>query len=237
VAHDERTEAGRQPPRGGAGASARAEHKRVAASARRAQVLRRVLVAVAAAVALVALSGPRWLLVLAAATAAAAWRCRPDPDPERWLRASAAEQATAELLAGLPSRRWAVRHDLALPRSRANVDHLVVGPTGVWVVDTKVSRAPLRVRRRRVWAGDHPIGTDAAAWEAERVEEVLGVPVRALVAVHGDGLRRRGVRAGTVRVVPAGQAVRRIRRGRRVLGRAEVSDLAALVDEVLPGYQ
>lgn len=35
-------------------------------------------------------------------------------------------------------------HDRRIPRSRANIDHIVVTPGGVWVIDTKrrVGSAP-----------------------------------------------------------------------------------------------
>ena len=69
----------------------------------------------------------------------------------------------------LPGRQWVVLHDLALPGSRANVDHLVIGPTGVWVVDTKAYRARLDVRWRSVLVGSVPLSTAAVRWEAERV--------------------------------------------------------------------
>ena len=80
--------------------------------------------------------GQAWLAAPAAAAGLAAWLLRPDPDPERWRRGAAGEAATAELLARLP-RRFVVLHDLRIPGGRANVDHLVIGPTGVWVVDSK----------------------------------------------------------------------------------------------------
>jgi hypothetical protein len=173
-------------------------------------------------------------LLAAALLAGAAWVARPAPDPERWLRGAAGESATALLLDRLPARRWVVRHDLRLPGSRANVDHLVIGPTGVWVIDSKAYRAPLSVRRGQVWAGDYPVHVGPVAWEASRVSRLLGVSVVPLVAVHGVGLRRRGKRCAGVRVIPAPSLVRRLRRGRRVLGRASVAALGARASVVWP---
>ena len=40
-------------------------------------------------------------------------------------------------LAPLERHGWAVLHDLAVPDSAANVDHLVIGPSGVFVIDSK----------------------------------------------------------------------------------------------------
>ena len=53
-------------------------------------------------------------------------------------RGAEGEEATATALAALPSEEWAVFHDLRWPgRKFANVDHIVVGPPGVYVIDSK----------------------------------------------------------------------------------------------------
>jgi hypothetical protein len=171
-------------------------------------------------------------LVGSVACLAGAALVRPHPDPERWLRGAAAETATARVLDRLSARRWALWHDLRVPGSRANLDHLVLGPTGVWVVDTKTTREPVQAGWRTVRFGDRLLDTGPVAWEAQVVADRLGVPTRPLVVVHGAGLRRRGGRCGGVRVVPIEGLTRRIRRGRRRLTRAEVANLAARVDTV-----
>jgi hypothetical protein len=165
----------------------------------------------------------------------AAWVVgRSEPDPQRWLRGAAGEEATATLLERLPRRRWVVRHDLNIPASRANVDHLVVGPTGVWVVDSKAYRARVSVRRGRVWAGSHPIDVGPVVWEAERVARLLHAEATPIVAVHGVGLRRRGKRCAGVRIIPAARLVRRLRRGPRLLDPTRVAALEARAEEVWP---
>lgn len=155
--------------------------------------------------------------------AAVAW---PRPDAERWLRGAEGERATAALLDRLPERKWAVLHDLSVPGSRANVDHLVIGRTGAWVIDTKTTRAPIRSRWRSVWFGDRRLDPGPVLWEAEVVSDRLGVDVRPLIAVHGEPAQWRGGRAGGVRVVPARIVVRRVRRGRRKLTRTEIASIA-----------
>jgi len=161
--------------------------------------------------------GPNWpVLGIALGAGGAAMVLWPRQDPSRWARGAAGELATAELLGRLPGRHWVVLHDLALPGSRANVDHLVIGPTGVWVVDTKAYRARLEARWRSVLVGSVPLSTAAVRWEAERVSGVLGVEARPIVAVHGRGLPRRGRRCSGVRVIPATRLVSRLGRGRRL---------------------
>jgi hypothetical protein len=150
--------------------------------------------------------------LLLALGAAAMW---PRRDPDRWARGAAGEVATAEVLGQLSPHRWVVLHDLALPGSRANVDHLVIGPTGVWVVDSKAYRARLEVRWGRVMVGGAPLSTAAVRWEAQVVSNLLGAPTRSVIAVHGRGLPRRGRRYQGVRVLPATRLLRRLQRGRR----------------------
>jgi hypothetical protein len=57
---------------------------------------------------------------------------------DRYERGAQGEEATAEALADLPAGEWTVIHDVAWPgRKLANIDHVVVGPSGVFVIDTK----------------------------------------------------------------------------------------------------
>ena len=185
------------------------------------------------------------IAVVAAAAAAGvlglAARVRPERDPERWLRGAEGERATAGVLGTLP-RRFVVGHDLAVPGSRGNIDHLVIGPVGVFVVDSKAYRSQVRVRRGRVWAGEWPLDTGPVAGQADQLEWALGVPVTPIVAIHGSGLRKRGVVDGGVRVVPASRLMRVVGRRRPSwpfrsssgrLGRGEVRALAAKADDVL----
>jgi Nuclease-related domain len=218
-------------PPGTPGASAAAEGRRAERSAVRRGLVTAALALCAAALAVAALAtGHRWWLVGSAAVAALAWSLRPDPDPARWLRGAQGEVATARLLSRLP-RRFVVLHDRHAPGSRGNLDHIVIGPSGVWVVDSKVRQARLRIHRGQVWAGEYPIDVAPVACQATRVEETLGTPVRAIVAVHGVGLRRRGKKVAGVRVLPAHRVTRRLRRGRR-LPRAEVTALASMADRL-----
>jgi Nuclease-related domain len=178
--------------------------------------------------------GPNWpVLGLALSVGGAALVLWPRHDPSRWARGAAGELATAALLEHLPGRHWVVLHDLALQGSRANIDHLVIGPTGVWVVDTKAYRARLEVRWRKVLVGSVPLSAAAVRWEAERVSGVLGVEVRPIVAVHGNGLPRRGRRCSGIKVVPAARLVSRLGRGRRLwpsLTASRVEELADLAE-------
>jgi hypothetical protein len=85
------------------------------------------------------------LVVGMLAAVATGWelRFRPSPDARIWRRGAAGERRTAWLLGSLERHGWAVLHDLAVPGSQANLDHLVIGPG--WGVRDRlqaVSRPP-----------------------------------------------------------------------------------------------
>lgn len=165
-------------------------------------------------------------------------------DLDRWSRGAGGERMTAALLDELSPRRWAVWHDLRVPGSRANIDHLVVGRTGVWVIDTKTTRSQVRAGWRSIRLGERRLDTESTRWETDVVSDRLTaglgqrlgrpVPVRPIVALHGDGLRRRGGRAGGIRVVPAAELVRSVRRGRRRLARSEQRMVRDAVSRAFP---
>ena len=136
-------------------------------------------------------------------------RFRTSPDTVAWRRGAAGEQRTARLLAPLERQGWAVLHDLAIPGSTANIDHLVIGPGGVLAIDTKQYRGQLRVDRDgMVWYGRHLLvsALRTTLWEADQADEVLGIAdlqVAAIVAVHGASIPWGALRAEGVTVVPA----------------------------------
>ena len=65
----------------------------------------------------------------------------------RWRSGLAGERHVGALLDGLADAGWVALHDLRWPgRPKANLDHVVVGPGGVVVIDTKNWSAPVAVR-------------------------------------------------------------------------------------------
>jgi hypothetical protein len=75
-----------------------------------------------------------------------------DPQSIRaWAEGSEGER---QLAAGLTRRigdRAVLLHDRRIPRSRANIDHLAIAPSGVWVIDAKTYRGPLQRRDKGSW--------------------------------------------------------------------------------------
>jgi hypothetical protein len=140
------------------------------------------------------LLAPRFSLVVGVpVTVAAGWglRFKPSPDAVAWRRGAAGERRTARLLAALERHGWAVLHDLAAPGSRANLNHLVIGPGGVFMIDSKRYRGRLQFDPSgRLWHGRYPLAPtlQAVSFEADRAALVLTDPdvvVVPIVAVHG----------------------------------------------------
>jgi hypothetical protein len=103
-------------------------------------------------------------------------RFRVSREARAWRLGAKGERRTARILARLERDGFVAFHDLAVPGSPANVDHLVVGPTGVFVIDSKLYRGVVRVGLDgRLWYGgrslDRVVGT--LWWEAQQVAEAL----------------------------------------------------------------
>lgn len=61
-----------------------------------------------------------------------------EPTHERvWARGAAGEERVAQSLAKRLNEKVVVLHDRRVPRTRANIDHIAVAPSGIWVIDSK----------------------------------------------------------------------------------------------------
>jgi Nuclease-related domain len=178
---------------------------------------------------------PRLGLVLgglAAMVAGLGLRFRPSPDASAWRRGAAGERRTARLLGPLERHGWAVLHDLAVPGSRANIDHLVIGPGGVFVIDSKQYRGRLQLDpSRRLWHGRYPLAPTlrAVSFEADQAAQVLpdpGVAVVPIVAVHGAQVPWGKVVMDGIPVVPARRLPNILSALPAVLGPERVADLS-----------
>jgi hypothetical protein len=85
-----------------------------------------------------------------------------------------------------------VLHDLAVPGSQANIDHIVIGSGGVFVIDSKQYRGRLQLDPTgRLWHGRYPLAPSlqAVSFEADQAAQVLPDPgvvvLLPVVAVHG----------------------------------------------------
>src|SRR4029450_9595962 len=171
-----------------------------------------VVLAVAAGAALLAAAaGLRSQALLAGlAAGAVGWRLRfrPSRDNRAGADAPRGERAPARTLRRLARHGYVVFHDVGIPGTPANADHVVIGPAGVVLVDSK--RYTGRVWQTpdgRVWHNQYPMDRPlhALRLEAAAISRALRVPVRPLVCVHGARVDFAGLAAGEVEIVPAGR--------------------------------
>lgn len=106
-------------------------------------------------VAAAAWSSQAWTFGLLGGCALAFFLCawwNPPALVENWQLGAWGEEATEKVLRPLERAGWVVMHDLAA--GRGNVDHVVVGPAGIFILDSKrlggsvsVSQAEVTVSR------------------------------------------------------------------------------------------
>jgi hypothetical protein len=169
------------------------------------------------------------LLGLAVA-ALVGWRLRfrPSEQARTWQRGAQGERHTARLLDRLTREGSVVFHDLAVPGSPANVDHLMIGPTGVFVIDSKRWTGQVHQSMDGLaWHNHYRLDRtlETVCWEAETVGRLLGTRTAALLCVHGAHVQGGGLDAQGVAIVPA-HLLRSALGYDRVLSDAEVELLA-----------
>ncbi|MFC8723709.1 nuclease-related domain-containing protein [Streptomyces bacillaris] len=131
---------------------------------------------------------------------------------DQWDAGATGEQRTAARLHPLTRHGWTVLHDRALPTGRANVDHLLISPSGVVVVgDTKrwSARYPVTVRNGRLMHGNR----DVTTWlrglhhETRTVAKALGCPAIPVIFMDGAPIPAGQLLFEGIRIVPADQAL------------------------------
>ncbi|HVM55072.1 MAG TPA: nuclease-related domain-containing protein [Acidimicrobiales bacterium] len=159
---------------------------------------------------------------------------------KRTRAAAATERATATHLDdALTPFGFYCLHDCRWPGSRrANIDHVVIGRTGIWVVDDKRMTNRLSVSAKgELWSGRHPMRKELEKAVAQRdaVAGALGSTTAAVIlSIHEGLLPAPAFRIGAVHVAKALHATSQlIRDGGSVLDDAEVGHLAERAMAVL----
>lgn len=144
---------------------------------------RPVVLGTAAAVAVVLFAVTQSIAIALAMFAVLAVRLvMPSSREVAWRKGAEGEEAVAQTLDGLPGARSL--HDRRMPRSRANIDHVLVAPTGVWTVDAKNYSGAIETRARgeELWIAKRNRSKllDQALGQAAAVRSVL-----ASAGIHG----------------------------------------------------
>jgi hypothetical protein len=231
---------------------ARVEHRRLAGAARRTwRVALGPAVAYAAGVMLTRVTpgGAVIVLALLAATLTVwGWASLQRGGlavPRAWRQVARGERRTGMLLDRLTEHGWQVLHDRAAPGCRAGIGHLVIGPTGVFVVESKNLRRLLDWRPGVGWVyGDHSLAsllgpTRSAVGAVNRaLADILGplrVVTRPVWCVHGTWvLPQRELMVEDVLLVGPHRVTRTLAGGPARLGPDAVASIAAAAADRLP---
>ena len=117
------------------------------------------------------------------------------PLVERHDRGATGEERVGSLLNGLEGKGWHAIHDASL--GNGNVDHILIGPAGVFTVETKSHPGPVRVARI------HGATLSQARAQQRAIARVTGVEVEPLIVYSRAWVDRPLARRKGVRVLPA----------------------------------
>ena len=154
-----------------------------------------------------------------------------------WQTGADGEVRTGRLLEPLKAEGFRILHDRKIPGSRANIDHIVFGPPGIFVVETKSYSGALQIRGNEVFVGGRrrtgmidEAKREAAAVQSALADEIAahGWSVTPVICVHRADLPWFRSEVGDVRIVSGKELVKRLRKADPVLAPADVERLAAL---------
>lgn len=92
---------------------------------------------------------------------------------DRWLQGAEGEESVGTVLEGLETQGWYAVHDVSL--GRGNVDHVAIGPGGIFAIETKSHRGRIPIDRiDRSWLRQ-------AYAERKLLERITGMRVEALL--------------------------------------------------------
>ena len=113
-----------------------------------------------------------------------------------WVKGAQGELVVGSLLEKLPRDRWKVFHDISVGRRGRNIDHLVIGKSGVFTINTKNRAGEVRVSPRTLsvngYRSDYlPRATEEGRLVSHRLTSALGSSVVAtpVIAILSDDIR------------------------------------------------
>jgi hypothetical protein len=139
------------------------------------------------------------------------------PLVDRHDRGAAGEEQVGATLEQLSTDGWRIVHDASF--GRGNVDHILIGPGGVFTIETKSHPGPIRVGRV------HGATLAQALSQQKLVASVTGGEVEALLVYSRAWVDRPLRRRKGVRIVPARMLIGYLSERRPVLQEAEIDAL------------
>jgi Nuclease-related domain len=148
---------------------------------------------------------------------------------ERRDRGATGEEHVGALLEALDAEGWLVIHDATL--GNGNVDHILIGPPGVFTIETKSHPGPVKVSR--VHGGT--IGQAQA--QARAIEQVTGIQAEPLIVFSRAWVDKPLARRKGVRVLPARMLVGSLQRRSARLVPEQIAEAHRLLAAALIEHQ
>jgi hypothetical protein len=177
-------------------------------------------------------------------------RNRKESSVEAWRKPSVAERKTERQLRGMEKAGYLALHARAVPQddggvSDGQIDHLVIGPTGVYAVDSENwdKRLPVRaMSHRKLFLGpfNKKERLDEARWESEQASRLITgelgyeVPVQPSLAIYGPAISWKVLMVRDVDVYSGGRARNYLRRRPKILTSVDVNRIYEAAERVLP---
>jgi Nuclease-related domain len=147
------------------------------------------------------------------------------PLVERHDRGATGEEQVGGLLEVLSERGWRVIHDASL--GRGNVDHILIGPPGIFTIETKSHPGPVTVTRV------HGETLRQAQAQRRAIEHVSGLEVEPLIVFSRAWVDRPMARRKGVRVVPARMLLGHLAKLPETLSDEEIDHAHELIAQAL----
>lgn len=110
---------------------------------------------------------------------------------QAWAKGAEGEQRIGARLDTLRAKDFGVLHDRRKPGSRGNIDHLVVAPSGIWVIDSKHYKGLVEQRDKGGWFREDTRLYVRGRDQTKLIEGVRG-QVAAIRRVTDDAIPVRG---------------------------------------------
>lgn len=190
--------------------------------------------------------GVPWLGAAAAAIVALAMLYAVMDRPqfiEAWRIGAKGERKTSDRLAELHPHGFIVLNDRLSPGYGGNIDHLAIGPTGIWAVETKSLKGSVEITNHRLAVNGSPQDkiVDQVYREATSIQialrdvlEPLGIGVKPVLCLHRARLPFFDREVQGVRLASGRTLIRTLREGNQVLTTEQIDRIASAADRILP---
>jgi Nuclease-related domain len=147
------------------------------------------------------------------------------PLVDRHDRGAKGEEQVGGLLQTMSGDGWLFIHDVSF--GHGNVDHIAIGPGGVFTIETKSHPGPVKVGRI------HGATLRQAQSQQKLIAELTGEAVEPLIVFSRAWVDRPLTRRKGVRVLPARMLVGYLSQRKSVLGAEQIDNAAGQITEAL----